>query len=154
MSWDLIQTSAQCIFPLTRWGPVAYIGYHSTDCHLDKWLSTCLVPSHYLNQWWLNVIYTIGNKFQWSLIRNTNIPIQENAFENNVCENVVHFVSARCVKRKLSCIHPGSCFPRHHTAYDRVCYKRLVHLDFLVQDCSNSIANALELLQSCTKPSI
>ena len=24
----------------------------------------------------------------------------------------------------------------------------------LVQDCSNSIANALELLQSCTKPSI
>ena len=26
-------------------------------------------------------------------------------------------------------------------------------LDSLVQDCSNSIANALELLQSCTKPS-
>ena len=28
------------------------------------------------------------------------------------------------------------------------------HIDDLVQDCSNSIANALELLQSCTKPSI
>ena len=28
------------------------------------------------------------------------------------------------------------------------------HLDGLMQDCSNSIANALELLQSCTKPSI
>ena len=27
-------------------------------------------------------------------------------------------------------------------------------IDVLVQDCSNSIANALELLQSCTKPSI
>ena len=27
-------------------------------------------------------------------------------------------------------------------------------MDGLVQDCSNSIANALELLQSCTKPSI
>ena len=26
-------------------------------------------------------------------------------------------------------------------------------VDGLVQDCSNSIANALELLQSCTKPS-
>ena len=26
--------------------------------------------------------------------------------------------------------------------------------DGLVQDCSNSFANALELLQSCTKPSI
>ena len=28
------------------------------------------------------------------------------------------------------------------------------HIDSLVQDCSNSIANALELLQSCTKPLI
>ena len=27
-------------------------------------------------------------------------------------------------------------------------------IDGLEQDCSNSIANALELLQSCTKPSI
>ena len=27
-------------------------------------------------------------------------------------------------------------------------------VDNLVQDCSNSIANALELLQSCTKPSM
>ena len=29
-----------------------------------------------------------------------------------------------------------------------------VYIDGLVQDCSNSIAKALELLQSCTKPSI
>ena len=28
------------------------------------------------------------------------------------------------------------------------------HIDISVQDCSNSIANALELLQSCTKRSI
>ena len=28
------------------------------------------------------------------------------------------------------------------------------HINGLVQDCSNSIANALELLQSCTEPSI
>ena len=28
------------------------------------------------------------------------------------------------------------------------------HIDGLVQDCSNSIANALKLLQSCTKPLI
>ena len=30
----------------------------------------------------------------------------------------------------------------------------LDNVDGLVQDCSNSIANALELLQSCTKPSV
>ena len=28
------------------------------------------------------------------------------------------------------------------------------YIDGLLQDCSNSIANAMELLQSCTKPSI
>ena len=28
------------------------------------------------------------------------------------------------------------------------------YVDGLVQDCSNSITNALELLQSCTKPSM
>ena len=28
------------------------------------------------------------------------------------------------------------------------------HFDGFVQDCSNYIANALELLQSCTKPLI
>ena len=30
----------------------------------------------------------------------------------------------------------------------------MIRIDGLVQDCSNSIANALELLQSCTKPSM
>ena len=29
-----------------------------------------------------------------------------------------------------------------------------LYIDGLVQDCSNSIANALELLQSCTEPLI
>ena len=33
-------------------------------------------------------------------------------------------------------------------------YITMDYIDGLVQDCSNSIANALELLQSCTKPSI
>ena len=31
--------------------------------------------------------------------------------------------------------------------------KRMQSFDGLVQDCNNSIANALELLQSCTKSS-
>ena len=30
----------------------------------------------------------------------------------------------------------------------------IAYFDGLVQDCSNSIANALDLLQSCIKPSI
>ena len=33
-------------------------------------------------------------------------------------------------------------------------YQSIHHIDGLVQDCSNSSALAMELLQSCTKPSI
>ena len=34
------------------------------------------------------------------------------------------------------------------------CHTEILHFDGLVQDCSNSSALAIELLQSCTKPSI
>ena len=33
-------------------------------------------------------------------------------------------------------------------------YTSSVYIDGLAQDCSNSITNALELLQFCSKPSI
>ena len=38
-------------------------------------------------QCWLIVNWTQGNKFQWNLKRNYIIFIQENAFENIVCQN-------------------------------------------------------------------
>ena len=38
--------------------------------------------------------------------------------------------------------------------YEKCQKLEIYDIDGLVQDCSNSIANALELLQSCTKPSI
>ena len=49
-----------------------------------------------------------------------------------------------------------------HALASHVCWKLNVStnwilrkpIDGLVQDCSNSIAKALELLQSCTKPSM
>ena len=42
----------------------------------------------------------------------------------------------------------------HISAIAIVLCALLCYIDGLVQDCSNSIANALELLQSGTKPSI
>ena len=49
-------------------------------------------------------------------------------------------------------------FPQRHKSYpDNVCKLQKLHgayIDGLVQDCSNSSALAMELLQSCTKPSI
>ena len=60
----------------------------------------CTKPSHYLNQCWLIVNWTPGNKFQWNLNRNPIIFIKENAFENVVCQNGGHFVRGRWVKKK------------------------------------------------------
>ena len=43
-------------------------------------------PSHHLNQCWNIVNCILWNTLQWNLNRNSNIFIQENAFENAVCE--------------------------------------------------------------------
>ena len=44
-------------------------------CHLSA-------PSHYLNQCWHIVNWSLGNKLQWNSNQNSNIFIHENTFEN------------------------------------------------------------------------
>ena len=56
------------------------------------------VPSHYLNQCWIIVNWKLMNKLQWNLKRNSYIFIQENAFENIVCEMAAIFSRPQCVK--------------------------------------------------------
>ena len=50
------------------------------------WLVTCSAPSHYLNQYWAIVNWTLRNKLQWNFHQNTYLFIDENASENIVCE--------------------------------------------------------------------
>ena len=54
-------------------------------------------PSHYLNQCWNIVNWTIGNKPQWNLKRNSYIFTEENAFEN-----VVWKMAAICLGLNVS----------------------------------------------------
>ena len=51
-----------------------------------------MVPSHYLNQCWNIVNWTLKKKKQLNFNSNWNIFIQENAFENVVWEIVAIFV--------------------------------------------------------------
>ena len=51
-----------------------------------KRLVTYLVPSHYLNQCWVIVNWTLTNKLQWNFNQNTKFFIHENPSENIVCE--------------------------------------------------------------------
>ena len=57
---------------------------------------TYLAPSHFLNQCWLIVIWTHGNKLQWNYNQNTNIFIQENAFETCVCKIAAILFKPQC----------------------------------------------------------
>ena len=61
-------------------------------------LPAYLAPSHYLNQCWVIVNWTLRNKLQWNFNRNYNIFIQENAFENFVCEMAAILSQHQCLQ--------------------------------------------------------
>ena len=49
-------------------------------------------------QCWRTIVYSnISNKFQSNLKRNSNIAIDENAFENVVCKMAVNLPRSECV---------------------------------------------------------
>ena len=54
-------------------------------------------PSHYLNQCWNIVNWTLGNKLQWHFNLNSNIFIHENGSES-VCEMAAILSQPQCVK--------------------------------------------------------
>ena len=71
----------------------------SGQCWFGKWLVACLAPSHYLNQCWNIVNSNLGNRLEWNLMWNSYIFIQENTFENVVCEMVVIYSQPQCVNK-------------------------------------------------------
>ena len=55
-----------------------------------------------MNQCWIIVNWTLKNKLQWNLNRNSNIFIEENAFESVVCETAAILSQPQCVKIRWS----------------------------------------------------
>ena len=68
----------------------------------DAWSA----PSHYLNQCWNIVNWTLGNKIQRNLNRNWYIFFHENAFENIVRKSVA-------ILSQPQCVNPMTLFPIH-----------------------------------------
>ena len=80
---------------LTHWGRATHICVSKlTITGSDNGLSAL---SHYLSQCWAIVNLTIRNKLQWNINRNSHTFIQENAFENVVCEISVILSRPWCV---------------------------------------------------------
>ena len=77
--------------PITHWGRTTHICVGKlTIVGSDDGLS----PGRRQAIIWTNAgIWTLGNKFQWNFNRNSNIFIEENTFENVVCETL--FISSR-----------------------------------------------------------
>ena len=74
---------------LTHLPLVAHICISESSQHWFRyWLVACMAPSHYLNQCWLIVNWTLRNKLQWNFNQNKGFFIHEveNASENIVCE--------------------------------------------------------------------
>ena len=107
---------------LTHWGQVMHVCFGNINHHwFRKWLVACSAQCHYLNQW-LNIVnWTLRNTFQWHLNRNLNIFIEENTFENVVCEMAAILFRPQCVKTWVK-LHSWKLFlgnglsPGHHQA--------------------------------------
>ena len=87
-----------------------------------------MAPSHYPNQCWNIVNWTLGNKLHWNFNWHSDIFTEENTFENVVCQML--FISSRpqCVNPhpvliKLSEWRPFYNFvlpcSSHHTKWDQ-----------------------------------
>ena len=63
-----------------NWGRVTHICV-STLASIGSY-NDCSAPSHYLNQGWVTVNWTLVNIFQWHLNQNTTMFIEETACKN------------------------------------------------------------------------
>ena len=88
MAWSGPNNSRRCApSQLTHWGRVTHIFVSNlTIIGSDNGLLPCRHPSHYLNQSWNIIDWSLRNILQWNLNQNSYIFIQENAFENVVCK--------------------------------------------------------------------
>ena len=75
------------MYSLTRLPQVLHICISESGQHwFRKWLVAYSALSHYLNQCWGIVNWTLTNKLHWKFNQNTKLFIHENASENSVCE--------------------------------------------------------------------
>ena len=112
------------------------------------WLGAKQVTSHYLNQWWFSLLmHTCIIRPQWVK--------EPQGFYFVQCLWRKHFPHKSYYDHRYC---PQNCMVRHlqTQGWLAVLVLSLISLHMtsngLVQDCSNSIADSLELLQWCTKP--
>ena len=99
-SWRYCNELVSC--PVALWGRVdAAVNYH----WFRQWLVAWATPSHYLNQYWNVVNWTLRNKFQRNLNRHSYTFMLENAFGNGVCDLTSILPRLQYFKVQIDFIH-------------------------------------------------
>ena len=94
---------------LTHWGRVMHICVRKlTTIGSDNGFVPWTEPSHYLNQCWYIVNWTLRNMIQLNFSRNQNIFIQEKALQNDICEMASILSRPQCVKPVVSTVPTDS----------------------------------------------
>ena len=91
--WNVFETSVNSLRPSD-----ACMRRYTNHHWLRKWLVDWTAPSHYLNQCWDIVHWTLRNQLQWIFNRNSNIFIDKNMLENVVCHMLLGSSRPQCVK--------------------------------------------------------
>ena len=109
-------TTCECVLPELKAMPNSL---RPSDAHIRRWNESSLVqimacacsaPSHYRNQCWNIVNWTLRNKLQWNFNRNSDIFFQDNSLESVVCEMAAILSRPQCVKSFPLCptsVHSG-----------------------------------------------
>ena len=84
------------------WPSNAYMRRLTNQLWFREWLVAWSATSHYLNQCRIIANWTLAIIFQWKFNQNTAIFIEENAFENVVCEMMSISSRPQCVKMQQS----------------------------------------------------
>ena len=101
---------------------VSKLGHH----WFRQWLVAWSAPSHYMNQCWGIVNWTLGNKLQWNFNQNIKLFIHENVSENIVCEMAAILFRWRWVNWAIG----GNKFQRNLYRNSTISFKK-THLKVL-----------------------
>ena len=143
------------IWHLTHLPQVMHICISESGQHwFRQWLVAYSAPSHYLNQCWVIVNWTPGDKFQWNFNQNTKLFIHEIASENVVCERVAILSRGRWVNDypcSVSCIHlPSNLWCKHKPTIPSVTACCLIIIKMLCKDCDQTSSGTYVLCLSLT----
>ena len=107
------------------------------------------MPSHHLNQCWHIYNWPHGNTFQWNSNKNAKNCIQENIFENEVCETTAILSQPQCVntlRLRKNCCHLPEDILKCIFLNENIWISLNISLKFVPKDWINNILALVQMM--------